>query len=423
MAGAGDVLTLPLEGTLVVSVEQAVAAPLATRKMADAGARVIKIERAGGDFARGYDHVVNGDSAYFVWLNRGKESVVADLKDPEDGALVRRLVARADVFVQNLAPGAADRVGLSSEALRRAHPRLVTCDISGYGTEGPYAHMKAYDSLVQGEAGLQAVTGEPEAPARVGISICDIAAGMHAYTGVLEALLLRQQSGEGAALEVSLFGAIADWMAVPYLHQAYGGRAPARSGLRHPGIAPYGPFRSRDGDTVLVAVQNEREWVRLCEEVLGSPGVARDPRFLDNPARVAHRDALEAVIQEGFGALSTECVMGRLERAGVAFGRVRSVEELAHHPHLTLMDVEAPGGPVRMPADPVVWREGGGGGRLAGAAAAGSGAEIESGAATEAGAETGTGAETGANARGARRVHRVPALDEHGPRVRAELAE
>jgi crotonobetainyl-CoA:carnitine CoA-transferase CaiB-like acyl-CoA transferase len=345
----------PLEEVLVVAVEQAVAVPLATRKLADAGARVIKIERPGGDFARGYDRVVHGGSAYFVWLNRGKESIVLDLKDPDDARFLGKLLERADVFVQNLAPGAAARAGFGSAALRAAHPRLITCDVTGYGDRGPYAHMKAYDSLVQGEAGVQAVTGTPDAPARVGISICDIACGMHAYTGILEALHLRERTGVGAALEVSLFGSISDWMAVPYLHWAYGGHAPARSGLRHPGIAPYGPFDTADGDTLLISVQNEREWVRLCGEVLGRPGLATDPRFTDNPRRVEHRAELEPELQAAFGALSTEDVASRLESGGIAFGRVRSVGQFAAHPQLALMEVQTPDGQVRLPADPVVW--------------------------------------------------------------------
>ena len=348
---------LPLQDVLVVSVEQAVAVPLATRKMVDAGARVIKIERPGGDFARGYDRVVSGDSAYFVWLNRGKESVVVDLADAEDSALLRRLLARADVFVQNLAPGSAARRGFGSAALRSEHPRLITCDVSGYGEDGPYAEMKAYDSLVQGETGLESVTGTPDGPARVGISVCDIAAGMHVYTGVLEALRSRDHTGEGAALSVSLFGAIADWMAVPYLHHAYGGRAPERAGLRHPGIAPYGPFTSSEGDTVLVAVQNEREWVRLCGDVLERPDLAGDPRFIDNPTRVAHRDLLERLLQDGMGRFSTAELTRRLADARVAFGRVRSVASFAEHPQLRLMEIEGPHGTVRLPADPVLWRD------------------------------------------------------------------
>lgn len=363
-----------------MSVEQAVAAPLATRKMADAGARVIKVERAGGDFARHYDRVVEGGSAYFVWLNRGKESIVLDLRAPADAELLHRLLARADVFVQNLAPGAAERLGFGAERLRSAHPRLVTCDVSGYGDEGPWADMKAYDSLVQGEAGLQAITGGPDGPARVGISVCDIAAGMHAYTAVLEALALRSRTGQGSALHVSLFDAIADWMSVPYLHHVYGGRAPQRAGLRHPGIAPYGPYRSADGDTLLVAVQNEPEWQRLCREVLEAPELADDPRFRDNPARVAHRDALESALQERIGRLPTERLENRLRAGRVAFGRVREIGDFARHPQLRLQEVETPEGRVSVPADPV---------RRAG--------------------------------EGPPRPMRVPATGEHGAAIRAEL--
>lgn len=350
-------MTLPLEGVRVVSVEQAVAAPLATRKMADAGARVIKIERPGGDFARGYDRVVRGGSAYFVWLNRGKESVVLDLKDPADAAILRRMIRGADVFVQNLAPGAAERAGFGSEALRADHPRLITCDVSGYGRDGPYAHMKAYDTLVQGEAGLAAVTGTEDARARVGISVCDIAAGMHVYTAVLEALRVRDATGEGRAVEVSLFQSIADWMTVPYLHQVYGGRPPQRGGLQHPGIAPYGPYTSSEGDTVMVAVQNEREWRQLCTEVLARPELVSDRRFRDNPARVEHRDVLEAELQAVFGGWTTSELVARLEGGGIAFGRVRTVAGLADHPQLELLDVDTPDGRVRMPAPAAPWRE------------------------------------------------------------------
>ncbi len=372
----------PLEGTLVVSLEQAVAAPLATRKLADAGARVVKVERAGGDFARGYDHVARGGSAYFVWLNRGKESVVVDLKDPGDAAFLHRVVDAADVFVQNLAPGAAERAGFGDVALRASNPRLVTCAISGYGEEGPYRDMKAYDNLVQGEAGLHAVTGTPESPARVGISVCDIAAGMHAYGAVLEALLLRERTGRGSALGVSLFDALADWMAVPYLHTVYGGQAPARTGLSHPSIAPYGPYETAQGDVLLVAVQNEREWGRLCADVLGRAELATDPRFHDNPSRVANREALRGEIQGGLGALATDDACDRLREAGVAFGRVNTVEAFARHPQLRLGAVDTEGGEVRLPAEPVLWGEDAG----------------------EAG------------------VPRVPALDEHGAVLRAEFA-
>jgi crotonobetainyl-CoA:carnitine CoA-transferase CaiB-like acyl-CoA transferase len=379
-------VTLPLEGILVVALEQAVAVPLATRKMADAGARVIKVERPEGDFARGYDRIVLGASSHFVWVNRGKESVALDFKRPQDAAFLHRLIAAADVFIQNLAPGALARAGFGSKELRAAHPRLITCDVSGYGPEGPYAEMRAYDTLVQGETGLASVTGTGESPARVGISICDVAAGMHAYAGVLEALRLRDRTGEGAALEVSLFDAMADWMSVPYLHWAYGGRAPERTGLTHPGIAPYGPFRSGEGDTVLIAVQNEREWVRLCERVLERPELAAVARFQGNPARMAHRAEVDRLVQEGLARFTTAELVERLAAAGVAFGRVNSVEAFASHPQLRLTEVETPqNGQVRLPASPVVW------------------------------------AERAASDEARRGAPRVPALDEHGAALRREF--
>jgi crotonobetainyl-CoA:carnitine CoA-transferase CaiB-like acyl-CoA transferase len=374
-------VTLPLAGTLVVSVEQAIAAPLATRKLVDAGARVIKVERPEGDFARGYDRLVRGACTHFVWANRGKESVVIDLKKREDAELLGRMIARADVFVQNLAPGAAARAGFGSAALRRAHPRLITVDVSGYGETGPYAEMKAYDNLVQGETGLQSVTGTPESPTRVGISICDISAGMHVYTGILEALLRRASTGEGASLKVSLFDAMSDWMSVPYLHQRYGGKAPERMGLRHFGLSPYGPFESAEGDVVLISVQNEREWLRLCE-VLGLDALARDPRFAGNPSRVANRAALEQQIQEVCGSRATSERVGRLREGAIAFGRVNTVADFAAHPQLRLTEVDTSVGPVEMPAQPVVWAD-------------------------------------GPDAAG--RPLRVPELDEHGASVRAEF--
>jgi itaconate CoA-transferase len=342
-----------LNGTLVVSLEQAVAGPFATAKLAQAGARVVKIERSAGDFARGYDRVALGESAYFVWLNQGKESVVLDIKDPEDSALLHRLIARADVFVQNLAPGAAARAGFGSEALRRAHPRLITCDISGYGDSGPYATMKAYDNLLQGETGLIAVTGYPDAPAKVGVSICDIGAGIHAYAAILEALFARERTGEGCALQVSLFDCMADWMAVPYLHQVYGGTAPPRNGLHHTSIAPYGPYAVGDGRRVIIAIQNEREWARFCAGVLRRPELATEERFHTNIARVAHRDVLDATIESVFEHLSMEELIERLREADLAFGRLNSVEEFASHPQLRLLGVETPSGEVRLPASPV----------------------------------------------------------------------
>ena len=346
----------PLAGVLVVSIEQALAAPFATRRLADAGARVIKVERPEGDFARGYDEVVHGEATFFVWSNRGKESVVLDFKRPDDAALPARLIARADVFIQNLVPGALARAGFGSDALRERHPRLITCDLSGYGEDGPYASMKAYDMLVQSETALCAVTGSPDAPARVGISIADIGAGMHAHAAIVEALLLRARTGRGTALKISLFDGMADWMAVPYLHEVYGKGAPGRSGLAHAAIQPYGPFRTADG-ALMVAVQNEREWARLCEQVLGRPDLARDARFATNSLRVAGRQELTDAIERVFTTMTSAQVAERLGAADVAFARLNTVADLAAHPALRRTRVTTPSGPVELPAEAVAWRD------------------------------------------------------------------
>lgn len=344
-----------LDGILVLALEQAVAAPYASSRLADAGARVIKVERPPeGDFARRYDRTVHGQSAYFVWLNRGKQSLVADLKDPADRDLLRRILARADVFLQNLLPGAAERAGFGSAALRAAFPRLITCDISGYGATGPYRDMKAYDLLVQAESGLCQVTGTAEQPARVGVSVCDIAAGMYAHQAILQALFARERSGEGRAIQVSLFDSMADWMSVPYLHYAYGGRETPRSGLHHPGIAPYGAYACRGGETILLAIQNEREWHRLCAEVLGDAGLAENPRFADNPARVAHHGALDAIIGGVFAGLPRAAVAERLQAAGIAFGRLSSLDDLRHHPQARFVTVGSPAGAIALPAPPPI---------------------------------------------------------------------
>ncbi len=342
----------PLNGLLVVSLEQAVAAPYCASRLADAGARVIKVERPEGDFARGYDRVAKGQSTYFVWLNRGKESIALNIKDAGDKALLDRLIARADVFIQNLAPGAAARAGLASTELRARHPRLVTVDISGYGEDGPYARMKAYDLLVQAETGLAAVTGRPEGPGRVGVSVCDIGAGMYAYMAVLEALIARGITGQGRGIAVSLFDALADWMNVPYLHQVYGGRAPERLGLNHPGIAPYGVYAAGDRGEVVISIQNEREWVRLCAEVFQCPEMASDPRFKDNPARVAQRRELDAEIAAALKPLTRVQLIERLRAADIAYGAVNSVADLAAHPQLRLTEVETPGGKIEIVAPP-----------------------------------------------------------------------
>jgi crotonobetainyl-CoA:carnitine CoA-transferase CaiB-like acyl-CoA transferase len=346
-----------LEGILVVALEQAVAAPLASCRLADAGARVIKIERSEGDFARFYDHAARGESAYFVWLNRGKESLVLDIKNNSDVALLERILARADVFIQNLAPGAAARAGFDPATLRHRWPRLIACSITGYGEDGPYRDMKAYDLLIQGETGLAGITGAPEAPGRVGVSVSDIAAGLNAYAAILEALFQRERTGEGALIHVSLFDATAEWMAVPFMHHEYGGKAPARVGLRHPSIAPYGAFATGDGTSIIVGIQNEREWVRFCELVLGQPELAGDPRFSDNVRRVANRAALEAVIAESFAAQSRGAVAAKLLNAGIAYGNLNSVADFARHPQLRLAGTPTPSGPVNVPVPPA-WVEG-----------------------------------------------------------------
>ena len=338
----------------MVTLEQAVAAPFCSSRLADAGARVIKIEREGGDFARAYDRKVNGDSAYFVWLNRGKESLILDIKQPRDLTVLQNIISKSDVYIQNLAPGAAARAGVGSEAMRASNPRLITCDISGYGEDGPYRDMKAYDLLVQAETGLCSVTGDAEAASRVGVSVCDIAAGMNAHNGILQALYARERSGEGAGLSVSLFGGMADWMNVPYLYQVYGGAAPPRIGLSHPSVAPYGAFAARDGRQVLISIQNEREWVMLCEQVLERPDMATDLKFCDPVKRVENRPALDAVIAECFGLWNRDELMDRLRAARIACGALNDVEDLAAHPQLRTIRYEAQSGPVDVIAPPVV---------------------------------------------------------------------
>ena len=343
---------LPLQGVTVVAVEQAVAAPFATRQLADLGARVIKIERPGaGDFARAYDSTVRGMASHFVWTNRSKESLTLDLKRPEAAEALRRLVARADVFIHNLAPGAVNRLGFGSPALRAAWPALVTCEISGYGTSGPYRDKKAYDLLVQSEAGLVAITGTNDTPSKVGISIADIAAGMYAFSGILAALLRRERTGEGAALEVSLFDALAEWMGYPAYYTEYGGGAPARTGARHAAIAPYGPYVAGDGKAVYFGIQNDREWARFCERVLGRPELAIDPRFSSNASRVEHQAVLDEVIAAAFVPLTAAVAIERLDAAGIANARMNTVREFVDHPQLAARnrwrDVDSPVGPLR----------------------------------------------------------------------------
>src|SRR5579872_2873562 len=296
----------PLANLLVVSLEQAVAAPYCSSRLADAGARVIKIERAEGDFARGYDKAAQGQSSYFVWLNRGKQSLVADIKQPDDAALLHRVLARADVFIQNLAPGAAVRAGFRSDTLREHNPRLITVDISGYGDSGDYATMKAYDLLVQAESGLAMITGHPAGPGRVGVSACDIACGMAAHAGVLEALIARGVTGQGDALKVSLFDGMADWMNVPLLYYEGTGQAPARLGLAHPSICPYGAFETKDHALVLISIQNEREWVEFCAKFLDQPELPNQAGYETNVIRVANRPMVDAHIGATFGTLTRD---------------------------------------------------------------------------------------------------------------------
>ena len=335
-----------LDGLLVVSVEQAVAAPYASGRLADAGARVIKVERPEGDFARRYDRYVNGESAYFVWLNRGKESVALDLKAKADLALLHRMIERADIVIQNLAPGAAGRLGIDNATLTARHPALIACAISGYGEHGPMASQKAYDLLVQAETGLAGINGTPEGPARVGVSVTDIAAGMTAFQAILQALIGRGRTGRGRGIEVSLYHATADWMNVPYLQHRYGGHTPGRYGLAHPTIAPYGAYACGCGRAVLFSIQNEREWQNLCCRVLGSAAIATDARFATNPDRVANRAALDGLIEQVLGAHDRETVSAMLEAAGIAYGRLSSLDDLQQHPQNRFMSVATPAGKI-----------------------------------------------------------------------------
>lgn len=345
---------MPLAGLLVIALEQAVAAPFCSSRLADAGARVIKVERTEGDFARGYDDYAKGASSYFVWLNRGKESLVLDIKQPEDAALLARLLAKADVFIQNLAPGAAARAGLGSAALRAKHKRLITVDISGYGEAGEYASMKAYDLLVQAESGLASVTGRPEGPGRVGVSVADIGCGMYAHAAVLEALIQRGISGQGTAIAVSLFDALADWMAVPLLTFEGTGRAPARIGLAHPSICPYGAFSLADGALVLISIQNEREWKSFCAGVMGDAGLAARAGFETNVVRVKNRTVVDAAVGAVFAGLSRAAARARLDAAGTAYGFVNDVAGLARHPALRRTEVASAAGSISYAAPPAL---------------------------------------------------------------------
>jgi crotonobetainyl-CoA:carnitine CoA-transferase CaiB-like acyl-CoA transferase len=375
----GGPMSNDLAGILVVSVEQAVAAPYAARLLADAGARVIKIERPEGDFARSYDDYVKGLSVNFVWLNRGKQSIALDLKKAEDRALLERILARADVFIQNLAPGAMARLGVGSEALRARFPRLVTCDITGYGEEGPRKDLKAYDLLVQAESGIAWVNGVGDEPARVGVSICDIAAGITAAAAIFRALFARERTGRGQGIEVSLFHAIGDWMNVPWMTWAYGGFEPPRLGLHHPTIAPYGAYACGDGKMVLIAIQNEREWGRFCAQVLGRAELAHDARFASNTERVKNRLLLDAVIADCFAGRDRETLVAELEAAQIAYARLSTLADLSTHPQMRWLEVPTGVGPVRVIGPGARVRE----------------AELDPGP--------------------------VPALDEHGAAIRAEF--
>lgn len=337
-----------LAGITVVALEQAVAAPYASGRLADGGARVIKVERPEGDFARRYDAMVKGESAYFVWLNRGKESVRLDLRDPADHALLDRMIAAADVFIQNLAPGAAARLGFGAEALLDRHPRLICCSISGYGEEGPYRDQKAYDLLIQAESGLCAINGTEHGAARVGVSVCDIAAGMTAFQAILQGLFARERGGKGRVIDVSLYHAMADWMNVPYLQTRYGGKPPARVGLKHPTIAPYGAYACADGKAVLISIQNEREWENLCRDVLEMADLATDPRFASNSLRVANRPDLEALVAPVFARTPREAMIARLTAARIAFGRLSDLDDLLAHPQNRLVTVRTDAGEIEM---------------------------------------------------------------------------
>ncbi|MFD1861721.1 CaiB/BaiF CoA transferase family protein [Planococcus chinensis] len=349
---------LPLEGITVVSLEQAVAAPFATRQLADLGARVIKVERPGpGDFARGYDETVKGLSSHFVWTNRSKESITLDLKHEESKKVLDKLLSEADVFIHNLAPGAVDRLGFSAAELHERYPQLIICSISGYGTFGPYTNKKAYDLLIQCEAGLVSVTGTEDTPSKAGISIADIAAGMYTYTGVLTAIIQRYKTGKGAIIEVSMLEALAEWMGFPLYYSVYGEAEPKRTGASHATIYPYGPFKAGDEKMVFLGIQNEREWARFCEEVLKDAGLAADVRFDSNSKRVANKEALKAIIEDVFKEMESSDIIDLLEEAKIANARLNTMRELGNHPQLDARnrwaEVDSPAGKLRALIPPV----------------------------------------------------------------------
>lgn len=347
-------MSRPLEGLKVVAIEQAVAAPFCTARLADAGAEVIKIERPEGDFARGYDDVAKGQSSYFVWLNRGKTSVTLNLAAPEGKAALERLLSDADVLIQNLKTGALERLGFGPDRLAEDFPRLITCSISGYGEAGPMAERKAYDLLIQAESGLCSITGGPSDPSRVGISIVDIATGATAYSAVLEAVLRRYKTGKGARISLSMFDVMADWLTVPLLNHE-GGKPPKRIGMAHPSIAPYGVFTAGDGAQILLSIQSDREWKKLCIDFLDQPDLADDPRFATNVARVANRDQTDALVARGFARRTGAEAIEALRVADVALASVNDMEGLSNHPHLRRISVETPNGVVSYPAPAPIW--------------------------------------------------------------------
>ena len=340
---------LPLEGITVVAVEQAVAAPFCSSRLADAGAHVIKVERPEGDFARDYDRAAKGQSSYFVWLNRGKDFEVIDLATSEGRSRLEKLIAGCDVLLQNLKPGSMDKLGFSLERLKKDYPALISCTISGYGDEGPYADRKAYDLLIQAESGLASITGGADGPSRVGLSIVDIATGATAHAAILEALIARARSGKGADIRISMFDVMADWLSVPLLNFE-AGQPPQRIGLAHPSIAPYGVFRSKDGKDILISIQSEREWKKLCADVLGKPDLPGDPRFANMVERVRNRNLTDTIVGDAFASMTREQLLKRLSGADIAFAEVNSMADLAVHPHLRRIEVDTPKGPVTYPA-------------------------------------------------------------------------
>jgi itaconate CoA-transferase len=345
---------LPLEGITVIAVEQAVAAPFCSSRLADAGAHVIKIERPEGDFARGYDAAAKGQSSYFVWLNRGKESVVVDLATREGRASLEALIAGADVLLQNLKPGSMDKLGFSLDRLKQDYPALICCTITGYGDDGPYAHRKAYDLLIQAESGLASITGTADGPSRVGLSIVDIATGATAHAAILEALIARSRTGKGADIRVSMFDVMADWLTVPLLNSE-AGNPPRRMGLAHPSIAPYGVFNSRDGKGILISIQSEREWKKLCAEVLGQPELPNDPRLANMVERVRNRQLTDKAVGDIFATLPRDELLKRLSDADIAFAEVNTMADLTIHPHLRRIEVETPKGVVTYPAPAAIF--------------------------------------------------------------------